>query len=171
MFFAMDASRKNINVIYPLAIAKKIKQKCCILCLTRVSATGCTSSHEPYITAKLGHLIGGELRDRSSPSTQHYFHYYLVDEQDHQIDSMGVKLSESISVREQPKKSHAILHLQPDTSGPADLTQAFLDKAGKMLDLRNFEKQGLALRIHRFTVEAGRIRLFAKADLTQFPTL
>jgi hypothetical protein len=52
-----------------------------------------------------------------------------------------------------------------------DLTQAFLDKAGKMLDLRNFEKQGLALRLHQLTVEKGRIILSAAADLTQFPTL
>ena len=52
-----------------------------------------------------------------------------------------------------------------------DLTQAFLDKAGKMLDLRNFEKQGLALRIHHLNVEDGRITLSAVADITQFPTL
>ena len=52
-----------------------------------------------------------------------------------------------------------------------DLTQAFLDKAEKMLDLHNFEKPGLALRIHSLTVEAGRIILLAIADITQFPTL
>lgn len=63
------------------------------------------------------------------------------------------------------------IQYKPGKEVSEDLTQAFLDKAGKMLDLRNFEKQGLALRIHRFTVEAGRIILSAKADLTQFPTL
>ena len=68
-----------------------------------------------FLSSKLGHLIGDELIDRSSLSTQHYFHYYLVDENGERIDSLGVKLSESISVREQPKKSHAVLHLQPDT--------------------------------------------------------
>ncbi|MGV2831030.1 LmeA family phospholipid-binding protein [Myxosarcina sp. GI1(2024)] len=52
-----------------------------------------------------------------------------------------------------------------------DLTQAFLDKASKMLDLRNFEKQGLALRIQHLNVEAGRITLSAAADITEFPTL
>lgn len=52
-----------------------------------------------------------------------------------------------------------------------DLTQAFLDKAEKMLDLRNFEKQGLALRINYLTVETGQIILSAIADMTQFPTL
>ena len=52
-----------------------------------------------------------------------------------------------------------------------ELTQGFLNKATTMLNLRNFEKQGLALRIHHLTVEAGRIRLLAVADITQFPTL
>lgn len=52
-----------------------------------------------------------------------------------------------------------------------ELTQGFLDKAGKMLDLRNFEKKGLALRINSLNVESGQITLLAKADITQFPTL
>ncbi|MEL6927264.1 MAG: DUF2993 domain-containing protein [Cyanobacteria bacterium J06600_6] len=52
-----------------------------------------------------------------------------------------------------------------------ELTQAFQDKAAKMLDLRNFEKQGLALRINQLTVEAGQITLLAVADITKFPTL
>ena len=52
-----------------------------------------------------------------------------------------------------------------------ELTQAFLDKAEKMLDLRNFEKQGLALRISHLNVEAGKITILAVADITQFPTL
>ncbi len=57
-----------------------------------------------FLSSKLGHLIGDELIARSgSASTSHYFHYYLVDENGDRIDSMGVKLSESISVREQPK--------------------------------------------------------------------
>ena len=60
---------------------------------------------------------------------------------------------------------------EPGKEISEDLTQAFLDKAGKMLDLRNFEKKGLALRIHRLNIEAGRIMLFAAADITQFPTL
>ncbi|MEM7594051.1 MAG: DUF2993 domain-containing protein [Cyanobacteria bacterium P01_A01_bin.83] len=63
------------------------------------------------------------------------------------------------------------IQYEPGKEVSEDLTQAFLDKAGKMLDLRNFEKQGLALRIHRLTVEAGQIKLLAAADITQFPTL
>ncbi|MDJ0589392.1 MAG: DUF2993 domain-containing protein [Pleurocapsa sp. MO_226.B13] len=63
------------------------------------------------------------------------------------------------------------IQYEPGKEVSEDLTQAFLDKAGKMLDLRNFEKQGLALRIQRLTVETGRIMLFAVADITQFPTL
>ncbi len=60
---------------------------------------------------------------------------------------------------------------EPGKEVSEDLTQAFIDKATKMLDLRNFEKKGLALRIHRLTVEAGQITLLAAADITQFPTL
>ena len=60
---------------------------------------------------------------------------------------------------------------EPGKEVSQELTQAFLDKAGKMLDLRNFEKKGLALRIRHLTVEAGQIILSAAADITQFPTL
>ena len=63
------------------------------------------------------------------------------------------------------------IQYEPGKEISEDLTQAFLDKAGKMLDLRHFEKQGLALRIHQLKVEAGQITLFAAADITQFPTL
>ena len=51
------------------------------------------------------------------------------------------------------------------------INQLFLDQAATILDLCNFEKQGLALRIHSLTVESGQITLLAKADITQFPTL
>ena len=63
------------------------------------------------------------------------------------------------------------IQYEPGKELSEDLTQAFLDKAKKMLDLRNFEKQGLALRINRLNVEAGKITLLAAADITQFPTL
>ncbi|MGF1481550.1 MAG: DUF2993 domain-containing protein [Cyanophyceae cyanobacterium] len=59
----------------------------------------------------------------------------------------------------------------PGKEVSAELTAAFLDKASKMLDLRNFEKEGLALRIHQLQVDAGKITLQAAADITQFPTL
>ena len=63
------------------------------------------------------------------------------------------------------------IQYEPGKEVSEDLTQAFLDKARKMLDLRNFEKQGLALSIRHLTVKAGRITLSAVADITQFPTL
>ena len=63
------------------------------------------------------------------------------------------------------------IQYQPGKEVSQDLTQAFLDKAEKMLDLRNFEKQGLSLRIRHLTVEAERIILSAVADITQFPKL
>ena len=60
---------------------------------------------------------------------------------------------------------------EPGKEMSEELTQAFQDKAEKMLDLRNFEKQGLALRIDRLAIEAGQITLLALADITQFPRL
>lgn len=63
------------------------------------------------------------------------------------------------------------IQYEPGKEVSEDLTQAFLDKAEKMLDLRNFEKQGLALRIRSLNVEAGKITLLAAADITEFPTL
>ena len=63
------------------------------------------------------------------------------------------------------------IQYEPGKEVSEDLTQAFLDKAEKMLNLRNFEKKGLALRIHSLTVEAGKITLLAAADITEFPTL
>lgn len=73
-----------------------------------------------------------------------------------------------------PNRSSVMLEDLQYESGKevsAELTQAFLDKAEKMLDLRNFEKRGLALRINHLAVEAGQITLTAIADITQFPTL
>ncbi|MEM8829832.1 MAG: DUF2993 domain-containing protein [Cyanobacteria bacterium P01_G01_bin.19] len=63
------------------------------------------------------------------------------------------------------------LQYEPGKEISSELTEAFLDKATKMLDLRNFEKQGLALRINRLVVEAEKIELLAIADMTKFPTL
>ena len=63
------------------------------------------------------------------------------------------------------------IQYEPGKEVSQELTQAFLDKAEKMLDLRNFEKKGLALRIHRLNVEAGKITLLAAADITEFPSL
>ena len=63
------------------------------------------------------------------------------------------------------------IQYEPGKELSEDLTRAFLDKAEKMLDLRNFEKKGLALRINHLNIEAGKITLLAAADITEFPTL
>ena len=63
------------------------------------------------------------------------------------------------------------IQYEPGKEMSLELTQAFQDKAEKMLDLRNFEKQGLSLCIERLTIDTGQIKLIAIADITQFPTL
>ena len=56
------------------------------------------ASFHRFLSLRLGHLIGDEAVDSpNSPSTEHYFHYYLVDEKGEQIDSLGVLLDKSNS--------------------------------------------------------------------------
>ncbi|MEM1370022.1 MAG: DUF2993 domain-containing protein [Cyanobacteria bacterium P01_H01_bin.15] len=52
-----------------------------------------------------------------------------------------------------------------------ELTDAFLDKARQMLDLRHFEKDGLHFKLTELTVEPGRIVLGAIAELSKLPRL
>lgn len=60
------------------------------------------ASFPRFLSFKLGHLIGSDAVNlRNSPSTEHYFHYYLVDEDDRTIHSMGVKLAQSIPNEEE----------------------------------------------------------------------
>ncbi|VEP15423.1 hypothetical protein H1P_3330008 [Hyella patelloides LEGE 07179] len=66
------------------------------------------ASFHRFLSLRLGHLIGDEaVASPNSPSTEHYFHYYLVDEEGKQIDSMGVLLdksgSEELSSGENPQ--------------------------------------------------------------------
>jgi LmeA-like phospholipid-binding len=51
-----------------------------------------------------------------------------------------------------------------------ELTAALADKAGEILNLRNFEIEGMSLRIQQLNVEAGLLTLEAEAKVEQFPT-
>ena len=51
-----------------------------------------------------------------------------------------------------------------------ELTQALVAKASDILNLSNFEMEGISLRLHQLQVEAGKLRLRATADVTQFPS-
>jgi hypothetical protein len=50
-----------------------------------------------------------------------------------------------------------------------ELTRALLDSAGELLDLRNFELQGMTLRLQRFDIQPGQLTLQADAHVQQFP--
>ncbi len=50
-----------------------------------------------------------------------------------------------------------------------ELTEALADKAGEVLNLRNFELEGMSLRIQQLNVEAGVLTLQAEAKVEQFP--
>ena len=79
------------------------------------------ASFPRFLSASLGHLIGDETQTHAlSSSTQHYFHYFLTDENGHQIDSMGVKLHEplddsALSSSSSSMAQRTILHLHRTT--------------------------------------------------------
>lgn len=52
-----------------------------------------------------------------------------------------------------------------------ELTNTLMEKARKILNLRNFEMQGILLQVHQLNVEAGKLTLEAAANITQFPSM
>jgi hypothetical protein len=50
-----------------------------------------------------------------------------------------------------------------------EFTAALADKAGEVLNLRNFELEGMSLRVQQLNVEAGLLTLQAEAKVEQFP--
>jgi hypothetical protein len=50
-----------------------------------------------------------------------------------------------------------------------EFTAAVADKAGEVLNLRNFELEGMSLRVQQLNVEAGLLTLQAEAKVEQFP--
>jgi hypothetical protein len=50
-----------------------------------------------------------------------------------------------------------------------ELTAALLDRAGELLDLRNFELEGMSLRLKGLDVQKGKLTLQAQARVEKFP--
>ncbi|MEP0885469.1 DUF2993 domain-containing protein [Trichocoleus sp. ST-U3] len=50
-----------------------------------------------------------------------------------------------------------------------DLTAALLDRANELLDLRNFELEGMSLRLKGFDIQKGRLTLQSQARIEKFP--
>ncbi|HEY9634022.1 MAG TPA: DUF2993 domain-containing protein [Coleofasciculaceae cyanobacterium] len=50
-----------------------------------------------------------------------------------------------------------------------ELTAALLERSGELLDLRNFELDGMSLRLKGLDVQKGRLTLQSKAYVEQFP--
>lgn len=51
-----------------------------------------------------------------------------------------------------------------------DLTETLLQKTSELLDLRNFEIEGMSLRLKSLDVQAGKMTLEAQAHVEQFPS-
>ncbi|MGF1513222.1 MAG: DUF2993 domain-containing protein [Elainellaceae cyanobacterium] len=52
----------------------------------------------------------------------------------------------------------------------SDLTQALLEQSRQLLDLRNFELEGMRLRLKELSVEGDRMTLLGEADVEEFPS-
>lgn len=50
-----------------------------------------------------------------------------------------------------------------------ELTEALLDSASELLDLRNFEMQGMSLRLKQLDIQSGKLTLQATANVQKFP--
>ena len=50
-----------------------------------------------------------------------------------------------------------------------ELTTALLERASELLDLRNFQLEGMSLRLNGLDVQKGKLTLQAKANVEQFP--
>lgn len=51
-----------------------------------------------------------------------------------------------------------------------ELTQALLEQASELLDLRNFELEGMSLRVKQLQVERGKLKLLGEAEVREFPS-
>jgi hypothetical protein len=51
-----------------------------------------------------------------------------------------------------------------------ELTQALLQQARELLDLRNFELEGMALKLKKLDVQTGKLILQSEAHVNQFPS-
>lgn len=51
-----------------------------------------------------------------------------------------------------------------------DLTEALLNQARELLDLRNFELEGMSLRLKKLDVQKGKLILQSEAHVEQFPS-
>lgn len=51
-----------------------------------------------------------------------------------------------------------------------ELTAALLDNAAQILDFKNFDIEGMSLKINRLDVEVGKLTLMAQAHVEQIPT-
>jgi hypothetical protein len=50
-----------------------------------------------------------------------------------------------------------------------ELTAALLERAGELLNLRNFELEGMSLRLKGLDVQKGKLTLQANAYVEKFP--
>jgi phosphotransferase system HPr-like phosphotransfer protein len=95
-----------------------------------------------FLSSGLGHLIGSETIDRSnSSSTEHYFHYYLVNDNGERVTSMGVKLDETFL----DKKSSSLEKSQTTKAFRSTKTAKTLTMTTLPMDKPNYLKVAVDL--------------------------
>jgi LmeA-like phospholipid-binding len=62
-----------------------------------------------------------------------------------------------------------VQHAEGEEISP-ELTNALLEKSSELLDLRNFELEGMSLRLKHLDVQPGKLTLQAEAYVEQFPS-
>ncbi len=106
----------------------------------------------------------------------------------HLPDTEKVSLGAELKIRETGEVKRIALTTVPRVSGNGqqvqleeiqcmegeglslELARALLEKASELLDLRNFELEGMDFRLTRLTLEPGRMLMHGKAYIEQFPS-
>lgn len=82
--------------------------------------------------------------------------------------------AERLEVRVSPEGGGVLLediHYPKGKELSPELTRDLMEKVSEIVNLRNFEMEGISLRIHQIEVETGKVTLQAEANVTQFPSV
>ncbi len=88
--------------------------------------------------------------------------------QSSQIKEVALTTTPCISASGRGISLEDIQYPQGKELSPA-LTRLLMEKVSNILNLRNFEMEGILLRIYQIDVEAGQLTRQANASVTKFP--
>ncbi|MGB7415546.1 MAG: DUF2993 domain-containing protein [Thermosynechococcaceae cyanobacterium] len=77
--------------------------------------------------------------------------------------------TQQVSIQAMPQVSengHSIVLQDMQAEGPESVVNALLDSATELLDLRNFELEGMSFQLKNLEVQLGQLTMQAKAEVT-----